>query len=70
MQDQGSALRAWREKAGLSLETVAAAAGVSRTTVDRWEHGKYSPRAEQIAKMTPLAPGLLRALGIETSRRT
>lgn len=62
-----SGLRRWREKAGLSLESVAGAAGVSRTTLERWEMGKGSPRSEHIAKMTPLAPGLLRALGLEGS---
>lgn len=57
-------LRSWRLSAGLSLEAVASAAGVTRQTLENWELGKHSPRATHIAKMAELAPGLVEALGL------
>ena len=62
-----SSLRAWRKRAGLSLEMVAATAQVSRQTVENWEYGRGTPRTEQVARLVPLAPGLLDALGLGAS---
>lgn len=60
----GEALKRWRERADLTREQVAAVAGVSRQTIENWEAGNKTPRAEQIVKMAELAPGLLKALGL------
>jgi transcriptional regulator with XRE-family HTH domain len=63
--EQITLLRIWRESLGLSPEDVASAVGVSRATVDNWEHGRGGPKPAQIARMAELGPGLLKALGLE-----
>lgn len=42
--EQDGAARAVREGAGLSLEEVAAAVGVTGSAVGRWERGERIPR--------------------------
>ncbi len=42
--EQSGAARAVRESAGLSLEEVAAAVGVTGSAVGRWERGERIPR--------------------------
>ena len=69
MVDVGDALRAWRVKGKLSLEDVASAAGVSRSTVNNWETGNSTPRTEHVTKMVGLAPGLMVALGLAHEAR-
>jgi transcriptional regulator with XRE-family HTH domain len=45
-----AARRALREAAGVSLEGVARAAGVSRQTVLGWESGAFGPRGENLTR--------------------
>ena len=59
-----SPLRAWRLAADLTLDEACRAADVTRTTWENWEKGRSSPRAEHIARLVKLKPGLLEALGI------
>ena len=51
-------LRFLRESKALSLEDLAKAAGVSASTVYRFEHGTHTPRPSTIRKLS-------RALGVE-----
>jgi DNA-binding transcriptional regulator YiaG len=37
-------LRAWRKRNGLSQWTAAMALGMSKRTLQEWEHGRASPR--------------------------
>lgn len=59
----GPAFAEWRARHGLTRETVAGCAGVTAKTVDNWEMGHTSPKAENIVGMLRLGkPGLLTAL--------
>lgn len=47
-------LRAWRKKAGLTLEQVAEAEGVGHSAVHKWEKGEVPvtlPRLESLARL-------------------
>ena len=48
----GSAIRAAREKAGLTQEELAAAAGLPRYWLGRWERGRALPTTDQRIKLT------------------
>lgn len=50
----GEILKNGRLKAGLSLENVAQACGVSRTAIFAIEHGKNMPRFGTVAKLARL----------------
>lgn len=55
-------LRELRDKAGLTLEKVAAELGVEHSSVQRWETGKRVPGAddlEKLAKLFKVHPGQL-----------
>lgn len=69
MSATGLGLKEWREKAGLSQERVADAAGVTAKTVDNWEKGSSAPRVDQALRMSKLAPGLLSRLGLLEVRK-
>jgi transcriptional regulator with XRE-family HTH domain len=45
-----AARRALREAAGVSLEGVARAVGVSKQTVLGWESGAFGPRGENLTR--------------------
>ena len=47
-------IKKFRNKAGLSQESVAAHVGVGRSAVAMWETGKTSPRAEALPKLAAL----------------
>lgn len=53
--------RAIREKAGLSLREMAAALGVSRSAVQRWEMGLRTPRGAITARYGALLTALTEA---------
>lgn len=42
-EDAGRLIRAWRRRAGLTQEGLAAALGVTFSTVSRWENGHVTP---------------------------
>ncbi|MES2465528.1 MAG: helix-turn-helix transcriptional regulator [Armatimonadota bacterium] len=55
--DFGRLLRRLREKRGLSLAETAQAAGIARTTLNRWEIGTYKPRLPELdAVFTAIEP--------------
>lgn len=63
LQRCGRAIRQWRESgAQLSQEHLARRVQVSTRTVCRWEAGEIGPRAEDLAAMEALHPGLLAAV--------
>ena len=43
-----------RKDAGCTVAVVAAAVGVSRASVERWERGDYAPDANQLATLAGL----------------
>lgn len=47
-------LKAARINAGMEQSTVAAALGVQRDTISRWENGKTHPKADQLIKLSEL----------------
>lgn len=47
-------LKAARINAGMGQSTVAAALGVQRDTISRWENGKTRPKADQLIKLSEL----------------
>ena len=47
-------IKKFRNKAGLSQESVAAHVGVGQSAVAMWETGKTSPRAEALPKLATL----------------
>ncbi len=49
--DLGDALQARRKTQGLSIETLAAQAGVHRTTISRWERGKTVPFVSELTSV-------------------
>ena len=57
----GKRLRELRERAGLSVEEVAQALGVSYGAVYRWEAGKADPKLDYL-------PKLARLFGIKSPR--
>ena len=44
-------LRKLREKSGLSVKEVAAITGISKSTIEYWENGMYSPVHEKLPKL-------------------
>jgi transcriptional regulator with XRE-family HTH domain len=60
----GPALRAARERRGLTQADVAAQLGVKRETISHWESGKHLPRPKQSARLDAAlqTDGTLRAL--------
>jgi len=54
----GTARRA-REDAGLSLRDVAPAAGITLSTLSRWERGLRRPRAAECLRAAPVLAELL-----------
>lgn len=57
----GSALRAWRKKAGKALRDVAELVGVSEMTVSEWERSKKRPREAHAALIEKLTSGAVGA---------
>ncbi len=53
--------RLLRERARLSQAEVAAAAGVDRATVSRWESGEREPRGELLARYVAILDRLAAA---------
>ncbi len=56
---RGERLRRWRGKD--SLEQIAAAACVSRTTITNWENGVGEPRLSQAHALERHKPGFMAA---------
>lgn len=54
-------MRAWRQKAGLTLADVAERLGVSVPTVHRWEVGRADPRLSRIKQIDTLTAGMVTA---------
>ncbi len=50
-QTLGSTLRAQRKARGLTIQALAAKAGVHRTTVSRWERGEATPFAYELTRV-------------------
>ena len=50
-QTLGRALRAQRKACGLTIQALAAKAGVHRTTVSRWERGEATPFAHELTRV-------------------
>ena len=59
----GKRLRAWRERAGLTQETLAEKCGLSRSQISRWETEEAKP---ELRALGPLVRGLGEALGRST----
>jgi transcriptional regulator with XRE-family HTH domain len=55
----GTRLRAWRERAGLTQQRLAEACGLSRYQISRWENGTSKPAP---GALRPLVEGLAREL--------
>jgi DNA-binding transcriptional regulator YiaG len=58
------AFKAWRERAGVSGESIARAVGVTTQSIYNWEHGSTKPRPPQLAAIAEL-----RALGLRELRQ-
>jgi transcriptional regulator with XRE-family HTH domain len=56
----GKRLREWRERAGLTQQTLADKCGVSRSQISRWETEETKPEP---CSLEPLVRGLGEALG-------
>jgi transcriptional regulator with XRE-family HTH domain len=56
----GKRLRQWRERAGLTQETLAEKCGLSRSQISRWETEEAKP---ELRALGPLVRGLSEALG-------
>lgn len=71
----GRMLREAREKLRFTQFTLAYAAGVSRRSVARWEHGDARPRADEAARLVkallqvdpPAARAVARVLGVRVA---
>jgi transcriptional regulator with XRE-family HTH domain len=52
-----------RRLAGVSMEQMAAACGVSYATLLRWEHGRRSPRTRAALRLASVLAALVASLG-------
>ncbi len=63
------AIRAWREKHGITQRDVARVADVTERTVSRWEQGTGEPTLAHVAVLEVEWGGLLAAIMPATVRR-